>query len=359
VARCCARGGSRLRPGAPPHHVLLGAGAAIVALAVPFVASGFQTLEFAYALIFAMAILGLNVLTGFSGQISLGHGAFVAIGAFTTAIGVHNLGLPYLATIPLAALVCGLLGYVIGLATGRLEGIYLGLATFALGVATPDLLKKQTNLTGGVKGITLPPVTSPMHALSDEQFFYFLCLFIGAALFVVAWNILGDRTGRAWRAVRDGELAAAAFGVNVGYYKTLAFALSAAYAGIAGSLYGLATAFVSTDAFPFQLSIALLVGAVVGGIGTIGGALIGGLLTEFLPIYAQQLLLPVSKQLANAAPGAVQGVLLLVVLGVARGGVAGLLSDTYRRLGRVNRRNREGVNDGEVNQLSYRLSGPD
>src|SRR6266567_5180695 len=127
-------------------------------------------------------------------------------------------------------------------------------------------------------------------------------------------------------------LAAAAFGVNVGYYKMLAFALSAAYAGVAGALYGLATAFVSTDAFPFQLSIALLVGAVVGGIGTIGGAVIGGLLTEFLPIYAQQLLLPISKDLANAAPGAVQGILLLVVLGLARGGIAGVLSDIYRRL---------------------------
>jgi branched-chain amino acid transport system permease protein len=149
---------------------------------------------------------------------------------------------------------------------------------------------------------------------------------------VLARNILGDRTGRAWRAVRDGELAAAAFGVNVGYYKTLAFALSAAFAGIAGALYGLATAFVSTDAFPFQLSIALLVGAVVGGIGTIAGAIFGGLLVEFLPIYAQQLLLPVSKDLANAAPGAVQGVLLLVVLSVARGGVAGVLGDGYRRV---------------------------
>jgi branched-chain amino acid transport system permease protein len=132
--------------------------------------------------------------------------------------------------------------------------------------------------------------------------------------------------------VRDGELAAAAFGVNVGYYKTLAFALSAAFAGIAGSLYGLATAFVSTDAFPVQLSIALLVGAVVGGIGTIAGAIFGGLLTEFLPIYSQQLLLPVNKDLANAAPGAVQGVLLLVVLGVARGGLAGVLGNAYRRL---------------------------
>jgi branched-chain amino acid transport system permease protein len=303
-----------------------------LALAIPFVASGFQTLEVAYALIFAIAILGLNLLTGFSGQISLGHGAFMAIGAFTTAIGVQKLHLPYLATIPMAAVLCAVLGYVIGLAAARLEGIYLGLATFALGVATPDLLKKQTNLTGGVKGISMPPVTSPISALSDDQFFYFLCLVLALVLFGLAANILSDRTGRAWRAVRDGELAAAAFGVHVGYYKTLAFALSAAYAGVAGALYGLATAFVSTDAFPFQLSVALLVGAVVGGIGTIGGAVIGGLLNEFLPIYAQQFLLPVSKQLANAAPGAVQGALLLIVLGVARGGVAGVLSDAYRRI---------------------------
>jgi branched-chain amino acid transport system permease protein len=304
----------------------------VFALGLPFVASGFQTLEVAYALIFAMAILGLNLLTGFSGQVSLGHGAFLAIGAFTTAICVHNLRMPYIVTLPIAALVCGVLGFGIGLATGRLEGIYLGLATFALGVATPDVLKKQTSLTGGVKGISLPPVTSPLSNLSDDQFFYFVCLGIALVLFLLARNILGHRTGRAWRAVRDGELAAAASGVNVGYYKTLAFALSAAFAGVAGSLYGLATAFVSTDAFPFQLSIALLVGAVVGGIGTIVGAIFGGLLTEFLPIYAQQLLLPVSKDLANAAPGAVQGVLLLVVLGVARGGLAGLLQDAYRRL---------------------------
>ena len=304
----------------------------LLALAVPFVVSGFQTLEVAYALIFAIAILGLNVLTGFSGQISLGHGAFLAIGAFTAAIGIRTLHLPYIATLPIAAVLCGLLGYVIGVAAARLEGIYLGLATFALGVATPDLLKKQTSLTGGVKGLSLPPITSPIGALSDDQFFYFLCLVVAAVSFVIAANILGHRTGRAWRAVRDGELAAAAFGVHVGYYKTLAFALSAAFAGVAGALYGLATAFVSTDAFPFQLSIALLVGAVVGGIGTIVGAVIGGLLTEFLPIFAQQLLLPVSKDLANAAPGAVQGILLLLVLGLARGGVAGLLSEGYRRV---------------------------
>jgi branched-chain amino acid transport system permease protein len=354
VARCGAREGSHLKSALGANLPLLIV--VLIALAVPFLASGFQTLEVAYALMFAIAILGLNVLTGYSGQISLGHGAFVAIGAFTAAIGVHTLRLPYLLTIPMAAVVCGLLGYVIGVAAARLEGIYLGLATFALGVATPDLLKKQTALTGGVKGISLPPITSPVAVLGDDQFFYLLCLAIAAGLFVLAANILGDRTGRAFRAVRDGQLAAAAFGVHVGYYKTLAFALSAAYAGIAGSLYGLATGFVSSDAFPFQLSIALLVGAVVGGIGTIAGALIGGLLTEFLPIVSQQLLLPVSKDLANAAPGAVQGLLLLLVLGLARGGVMGLAADAYTR---INGLRKEGVTDGEISTLAYRPARPD
>jgi branched-chain amino acid transport system permease protein len=305
-----------------------------VALGVPFFASGFQTLELAYALIFAIAILGLNLLTGFSGQISLGHGAFLAIGAFTTAIGMQRFGINYLETIPIAALLCGLLGFAIGIPAARLEGIYLALATFALGVATPDVLKKEASLTGGVKGIILPPVTSPIDALGDDQYFYLLCLVIAAVLFWLAWNILHGRTGRAWRAIADGELAAAAFGVDVASYKTLAFALSAAYAGIAGSLYGLATAFVSSDSYSFQLSIILFVGAIIGGIDTVAGAVIGGLANEFLPIFSQQLLLPISKQFADAAPGAVQGGLLLLVMFLAPGGVAGLVRIGYGRVSR-------------------------
>ena len=299
-------------------------GAILVAgVAVPFVATGFQTLELTYALIFAMAILGLNVLTGHSGQISLGQGAFVAIGAFTATIGIRTFHLPDAATLPVAALVCGCVGWVIGLGAGRLAGVYLALATFALGVATPDLLKKASDLTGGVKGLTLSPVTSPTDALSNDQFLYFGCLAVAVAMFVLTANMLGARTGRAWRSLRDAEPAAAAFGIDVGYYKTLAFALSAALAGVAGALYALATGFVSSDAFPIQLSIALLVGAVVGGIGTVGGALIGGLLVEFLPILSQQLFLPISKDLANAAPGAVQGVLVLIALRLMRGGLGG------------------------------------
>ncbi len=305
----------------------------LVALGLPFVATGFQTLELSYALIFAIAILGLNILTGFSGQISLGHGAFIAIGAFVMAIGVHLYNINYLATIPVAGVVCGVLGFAIGVPALRLEGIYLALATFALGVATPNILKKPTNITGGVKGIILPPVTSPVpDQVSDEQYFYFVCLLVAAILFFLAWSILRGRTGRAWRAIRDGELAATSFGINIASYKTLAFAVSAAYAGVAGALYGIATGFVSADAYPFQLSIALLVGAIIGGIASLEGAIIGGLLSEFLPIYSQQLLFPISKQLANAAPGATQGLLLLAIMFLARDGIAGVLRSGYLRL---------------------------
>jgi branched-chain amino acid transport system permease protein len=304
----------------------------VVAIGLPFVATGFQSLLLSYALIFAIAILGLNILTGFTGQISLGHGAFIAIGAFVMAIAVQRYNVNALVTLPIAGAVCGAVGFLIAVPALRLEGIYLALATFALGVATPNVIKKASGLTGGVKGIVLPPVVSPVDSITDEQWFYFVCLAVAAILFLVAWNILAGRTGRAFRAIRDGEIAATAFGVNIASYKTLAFAISAGYAGVAGALYGAATGFVSADAFPFQLSIGLLVGAIIGGIGTLEGAVIGGLLTEFLPIYSQQLLFPISKQLANAAPQAVQGILLLLIMFLARDGIAGLMRTGYARM---------------------------
>lgn len=311
---------------------------AAVAIGLPFVASGFQSLELSYALIFAIAILGLTILIGYTGQISLGHGAFMAVGAFVTAIGEQRLGINYLLTIPLAGLLCGVLGLLLGLPALRVEGIYLALATFALAVAAPNLIKKPDALTGGRRGIVLPPYTSPTGALTDDQYFYLLCLAVAVVLFLVAYNILRGRTGRAFRAIRDGQLAAGAFGVNVAAYKTLAFAISAAYAGVAGSLYAVATTFVSADAFPFQLSILLLVGAVLGGLGTLEGAVIGGLFVEFLPIYAQQALSPISRDVANAAPTVTQGIVLLVVLFIARDGVAGLLRRGYAAVrGRLQR----------------------
>ncbi|MFN2465753.1 MAG: branched-chain amino acid ABC transporter permease [Candidatus Dormibacteria bacterium] len=305
---------------------------AAAALVAPFVLPGYQALNISYALIFAIAILGLNILTGYSGQITLGHGAFVAIGAYASAIAQQKMGINFLVSIPFAGLLCGILGFAFGFPALRLEGIYLALATFALAVAAPNLLKKPEGLTGGVKGIVLSPVTSPTGLLTDDQFFYMVCLAIAAICFLLAWNILRGRTGRAFRAIRDADLAAVAFGVNLASYKTLAFAMSAFLAGIAGALYGIATGFVSADAYPFQLSILLLVGAVIGGLGTLEGALIGGFFAQFLPQFSQQALKSINTQVANAAPTVTQGVLLLVVMFVARQGVAGLIRTNIHRL---------------------------
>jgi len=309
---------------------------AVIALAAPFVLPGYQALNLSYALIFAIAILGLNILTGYSGQITLGHGAFLAIGAYVSAIAQTKLGINFVVTIALAGIVCGLLGFGLGFPALRLEGIYLALATFALAVAIPSVLKKPEGLTGGVKGIILDPVVSPVpDILTDERYFYMLCLAIAALLFLLSWNLLRGRTGRAFRAIRDGDLAAVAFGVNLANYKTLAFAISAFMAGIAGALYGIATGFVSADSYPFQLSILLLVGAVIGGLGTLEGALIGGLFVQFLPQVSQQALRTINPQVANAAPTVTQGVLLLVVMFIARQGIAGLLRRLYYRMRRV------------------------
>ncbi|GAC1331431.1 MAG: branched-chain amino acid ABC transporter permease [Candidatus Dormibacteria bacterium] len=306
----------------------------VAALAAPFVLPGYQALNLSYALIFAVAILGLNILTGYTGQITLGHGAFLAIGAYVSAIAQTRLGMNFVLTIALAGVFCGGLGYGLGFPALRLEGVYLALATFAFAVAIPSVLKKPEGLTGGVKGIILNPVTSPIpDILTDERFFYLLCLGIAALLFLLSWNLLRGRTGRAFRAIRDGDLAAVSFGVNLASYKTLAFAISALMAGVAGALYGIATGFVSADSYPFQLSILLLVGAVIGGLGTLEGALIGGLFVQFLPQLSQQALRSISPQVANAAPTVTQGVLLLVVMFIARQGIAGLLRRLYFRFG--------------------------
>ncbi|MDQ6774467.1 MAG: branched-chain amino acid ABC transporter permease [Candidatus Dormibacteraeota bacterium] len=304
----------------------------VIAAGLPFVSTGFQNLEWAYVLIFAVSILGLNILTGYSGQISLGHGAFLAVGAFVSAVMQQRLGANPLLTVPVAGLVSAALGYLLGLPALRLEGIYLALATFALAVAMPDLLRKPEALTGGRKGIILAPWTSPTGALTDDQSFYFVCLLIAAVLFTVAWAILRGRTGRAFRAIRDGELAARSFGVNLATYKTLAFSLSAFYAGVGGALYAIATGFVSADAFPFSLSILLLVGAVMGGLGTLEGPVFGALLVTFLPLYSQQILQPISSQVANAAPAVTQGVILLLVLFFARQGISGLVRLGYAKV---------------------------
>lgn len=263
--------------------------AVVVLIGLPFVLSEFRTVQLATVGAYFIAILGLDVLTGHSGQISLGHGAFMAVGAYTTAILMSNHGVRDLWTIPIAAGVAGGIGLAAGIPALRLSGLYLALATFGIAVVLPTILKKFDHFTGGSTGITLfgkPTETGQgqgVWRLSNNQWLYALTWTIGVALFLLVRWMLDSRFGRSLRAVRDSELAAAASGVNRALYKVAAFGVSAAFAGVAGSLFAINTAYVSPDSFPIQLSLYLLVGAVVGFFGSIWGAALGALLILFLP----------------------------------------------------------------------------
>ena len=262
----------------------------VVALVVlPFVLTDFRTVQLATVGAYFIAIIGLDVLTGHSGQISLGHGAFMAVGAYTTAILMANHGVRDLWTIPIAAAVAGAIGLLAGVPALRLSGLYLALATFGIAVVLPTVLKKFDHFTGGSTGITLfgkPTETghgAGIWGLTNNQWLYALTWTIGGVVFLIAWWLLDSRFGRSLRAIRDSEIAAVASGVNRAKYKVLAFGVSAAFAGVAGSLFAINVAYVAPDTFPIQLSLYLLVGAVVGFFGSIWGAVFGALLIQFLP----------------------------------------------------------------------------
>jgi branched-chain amino acid transport system permease protein len=300
--------------------------AAAVALGLPLVARSFVVFQVTMALIYAIAILGLDLLTGISGQFSLGHSAFFGLGAYATAILMEGHGVPYLLALPLAAMASFAFGFLFRLPAARLEGVYLALATFALAVATPQILK-STPLepwTGGVQGIVVTKPDAPLGLpLSPDQWLYYLSLAILLALAACALNLVRSRTGRALLALRDHPTAAASMGVDVVRYKSVVFGVSAMYAGVAGGLSAIAVQFIAPDSFTFALSVALFLGLVVGGVGSIWGALVGGLFILFVPNVAERL----SKDLA----GAMYGVILLAVIYAMPSGVAGLARRTLGR----------------------------
>ncbi len=281
---------------------------AILLLGLPFVLSDYHTFQATQVIVYAVALLGLNLLIGYNGQISLGHGAFFAIGAYTTAILVTKLGVPYWATVPVAGALCLVVGFLFGLPALRLEGLYLALPTFALAVATPQLLNYQrvAPLTGGVQGIMFDKPNSLLPSLDPDQGLYFFCLAVAVPLYIIGWNLLRARTGRAIVAIRDHPMAAAAMGIDNAFYKTATFGVSAMYAGIAGSLSAIITQFVAPDSFPIFLSLSFLVGIVVGGVASIPGAAIGAVFIQFVP--------NVAAEISDAAPWAVYGVVLIAAM---------------------------------------------
>ena len=312
--------------------VWLGSVLLIVALLVlPFLVKNYRVFQFNLVLVYAVAILGLNMLTGFNGQISLGHGAFYAFGAYAAAVLMDKAGMPYWATLPFAFLLCFAFGFVVGFPALRLAGHYLALATFALALAVPQLLKykRLEGYTGGVQGIVLskpePPFAFSLFGqpLSADRWLYFFTLVVAAVMFLLAWNLLRGRVGRALIAVRDHPIAATAMGINLPMFKSLTFGVSAGITGLAGALGAIVVAFVSPDSFTVQLSIFLLVGVVVGGLASIPGAIFGGIFIQFVPNIADEM--------SKSAPAAIYGVLLIGLMYLLPTGVMGGLNRLWAR----------------------------
>lgn len=291
---------------------------------LPFTLSAYDVSLVARVGIFFVAILGLNILTGYSGQISIGHGAFMAIGGYTTAVMSRDHQTNLVLTMLLAFAICFALGLLVGLPALRLSGVYLALATFALAVSVPQLPLKWSKFLGGRDGVQTSQTVS-------HSWLYGAAWSASAILFVLAWLILRGRVGRAFRAVRDSEIAAVASGIELPVYKTLAFGISAAYAGVAGSLFVLATnGFAAPDEFGIVLSLQLLVGAAVAGLGSLWGILAGAAFVGLLPSVSSSV--PVIG--SDHGRDVVFGAAVVLVMLLLPGGFAGLL-DRLRRLARA------------------------
>jgi branched-chain amino acid transport system permease protein len=305
---------------------------------LPEVVSDYRLFLVTTMMIAAIAVLGLNLLTGFNGQISLGHGAFYAVGAYTAAILMDQANMPYWATLPCAAVICFMVGYLFGLPALKLEGHYLALATFALALAVPQILKYKwlEPLTGGVQGIVLSKPEAPFGLpLTDDQWLYYYCLIIMIVLFWGARNLLDSRSGRAMMAIRDQYMAADTMGIDTALYKTVTFGISAAYTGIAGALSASAIAFVAPDSFNFFLSIKFLIGLVVGGVGSLAGSVVGGIFYVLIDNSAQALSTFVKSDLGlpfDLSAYTIFGILLLLLMYLMPMGIVGGVYLALRRL---------------------------
>ena len=297
----------------PKRAMTLGTGTSLTVLAlliiVPMFAKNFIIFQMTMLLIYGLAVLALNILTGGSGQFSLGQSAFYAIGAYTSAILMENFGVNYALTLPIAGILCFGAGFLFGQPALRLSGVYLALATFALATAMPQLLKLGffEHWTGGVQGLVVTKPDAPFGMkMSQDTWLYYFTLVITIGIYVASINLLRSRSGRAFMAIRDNEIAASSMGVNVALYKTLAFGVSAGITGVAGGLGAIAVQFGAPDSYTIVLAISLFLGMVVGGVGWLPGSFVGAAFIIFVPNIAES----ISKGLS----GAVFGVLLFLVI---------------------------------------------
>jgi len=255
---------------------------AVVLLAAPWWAGDYVMTQLHFICIYSIVGFGLMMLVGFTGQISLGHAAFLAVGAYTEAL-MQAAGIPFVISISCAALFSAVAGLIVGLPALRLKGIYLAIATLAFNVIVEEILARWHSLTGGNEGMTVKPVRMFGYELTNDWQFYYLCLALTVLCGLACVNLLRSPTGRAFVAIRDSEISASCLGVNLAKYKTMSFAISAALTGIAGALYAHKIAFISPEQFTLFQSIELITIVILGGIGFLHGAVLGAAFVIVLP----------------------------------------------------------------------------
>ncbi|MAG96107.1 MAG: branched-chain amino acid ABC transporter permease [Rhodospirillaceae bacterium] len=312
--------------------------AVAIAILLPAVIEDFAVFQLTQVLYLAMAVLGLNLLTGFNGQFSLGHSAFMALGAYTAAIMLTRWEIAYYWTIVPAGLTCFVAGFLFGLPALRLEGLYLALATFALAASTPQLLRYEhlEEYTGGVQGIDLLKPESPVPFLNSDQWLYYFSLFFGLILIFGAWNLTRGRVGRAMIAIRDNPIAASTMGINNAIYKSVTFGVSGLYCGVAGALSAIVVEFIAPESYTFVHAILLMIAMVIGGLASIPAVIIGGMFILYVPNLSEGVVDtffggdPSSKALVWVA----FGVFLIVTVYVMPNGVAGFVRRIIMKLAR-------------------------
>lgn len=286
--------------------------------------------QLSVVLMYFVGILSITFLTGLSGQISLGQGALMAVGGYTCALVVLNLGLNYWQSIIIAVLASLVAGWILGITAARLSGPYLAGTTLVIALAIPSLANRFESVFGGDVGLSVdfgnPPewLSSAIGEIGYEQWQLFATLPFASIALYLALNLFKSRTGRSWRAVRDHEIAASLTGINVQRIKIFTFVVASGFAGLAGAMYGL-RGIVGPSVYPISLSLALLTGAVLGGLRSIGGAFIGAVLVVFLPdlIEAISGSWELAPQISNYLPAMVAGILLILTVVLNPAGVAG------------------------------------
>lgn len=284
--------------------------------------------------IFIIGAIGLNLLTGNTGQISLGHGAFMAIGAYATAIigGAVPFDIPFFVLIPLAGLIAGVIGTIVALPALRIKGLYLAMVTFAFFYIVEYALYNFTSLTKGSSGISVVSATLGTWVLNNTQLYYLIMITVVIGVFF-AVNLTRSKVGRAFAAIRDRDIAAEVIGISLTRYKIYAYFISSFYAGVAGSLYGIYLGFISPEHFPFMLSVQFLAIILIGGMSSITGAILGSIflviMPEILSYFAGVLRneFPVFSQQFGDVQTIFYGLIIIITLAFAPKGLNGLWND--------------------------------